>query len=63
MNKHIKRIGIFDSGIGGLTFVKTLFSLPLEEIIYLADTAYLPYGTKDPQLIQNRCFLIIQMLL
>lgn len=46
MNKH--PIGIFDSGIGGLTVVKAVKKiLPTEDIIYLGDTARLPYGTKS----------------
>lgn len=41
-------IGIFDSGIGGLTVVKEMRRiLPNENIIYLGDTARLPYGTKS----------------
>ncbi len=43
-----KPIGIFDSGIGGLTVVKELIRrLPNESIIYLGDTARVPYGTKS----------------
>jgi len=41
-------IGVFDSGIGGLTVVKELIrNLPGEDIIYLGDTARVPYGTKS----------------
>ena len=41
-------IGVFDSGIGGLTVVKALRELlPEEKIFYLGDTARLPYGTKS----------------
>ena len=44
----MKPIGVFDSGIGGLTVVKELMrQLPGEDIIYLGDTARLPYGTKS----------------
>ncbi|MGB7055322.1 MAG: glutamate racemase [bacterium] len=46
MNKN--PIGIFDSGIGGLTVVKAVKKiLPREDIVYLGDTARLPYGTKS----------------
>ena len=39
-------IGVFDSGIGGLTTVKALHDImPNENIIYLGDTARIPYGT------------------
>lgn len=44
----MKAIGVFDSGIGGLTVVKELTQqLPYEDIIYLGDTARVPYGTKS----------------
>ncbi len=43
-------IGIFDSGLGGLTVVSALKkSLPNEQIIYLGDTARVPYGDKSPE--------------
>ncbi len=57
-------IGLFDSGIGGLTVFKSLLSsLPNESFVYLGDTARLPYGSKSPQtieryLLQNIDFLI-----
>jgi glutamate racemase len=42
-------IGMFDSGIGGLTVLKEVRSLlPMEDIIYLGDTARVPYGNKSP---------------
>src|SRR5213594_3854225 len=42
-------IGVFDSGIGGLTVVRQLRKvLPGEDIVYLGDTARVPYGTKSP---------------
>lgn len=42
-------IGMFDSGVGGLTVLKALRArLPEEDILYLGDTARLPYGTKSP---------------
>lgn len=42
------RVGVFDSGIGGLTVVKSLLEHQLfEEIIYFGDTARVPYGIKD----------------
>lgn len=45
-----KPIGVFDSGIGGLTVVKRLFStLPKESIVYFGDTARVPYGSKSNQ--------------
>jgi glutamate racemase len=42
-------IGVFDSGVGGLTVLKAIReALPFENLIYLGDTARLPYGTKSP---------------
>ncbi len=42
-------IGIFDSGIGGLTVVRRIHrALPREDLVYLGDTARVPYGTKSP---------------
>ncbi len=47
-NKSRKPIGVFDSGVGGLTVVKELVkALPGEEIIYFGDTARVPYGSKS----------------
>lgn len=43
-------IGVFDSGLGGLTVVKALMrQLPHEDIVYFGDTARVPYGTKSPE--------------
>lgn len=43
-----RAIGIFDSGLGGLTVVKQIIKrLPLENIVYLGDTARIPYGTRS----------------
>lgn len=48
MNGTRQPIGVFDSGIGGLTVVKALIEdLPSESIIYFGDTARVPYGTKS----------------
>ena len=43
-------VGVFDSGVGGLTVLKALAAeLPHEHFVYLGDTARLPYGTKSPE--------------
>jgi len=43
-------IGIFDSGVGGLTVLREIFRvLPQEDTIYFGDTARVPYGTKSPE--------------
>ena len=45
-------IGVFDSGMGGLTAVKELNAiLPQENIIYFGDTARIPYGSRSPETI------------
>lgn len=45
-----KAIGIFDSGVGGLTVLREVIRvLPQEDTIYLGDTARVPYGTKSPE--------------
>jgi glutamate racemase len=45
-------IGVFDSGVGGLTVLKALReTLPSENLIYFGDTARVPYGTKSPRTI------------
>lgn len=53
-NTNSKPIGVFDSGIGGLTVVKSLIEqLPNENIIYFGDTARVPYGPKSTQVIRD----------
>ncbi|HVE44616.1 MAG TPA: glutamate racemase [Gammaproteobacteria bacterium] len=57
-------IGIFDSGIGGLTVAHALTTLlPNEHIIYFGDTAHLPYGEKSTAAIQAYAIKIIHLLL
>ena len=52
MNK--KPIGVFDSGIGGLTVVRAMLKhLPHENIVYFGDTARVPYGSKSPQVVRE----------
>jgi glutamate racemase len=47
-------IGVFDSGVGGLTVVRALRrALPGEDIIYVGDTARLPYGSKSPRTVEK----------
>jgi len=51
-DNRARPIGVFDSGIGGLTVLKALVELlPHEDFIYLGDTARLPYGTKSREVI------------
>ncbi len=47
-------IGVFDSGVGGLTVLDAIHrELPAENLVYLGDTARLPYGTKSPASIER----------
>ena len=47
-------IGIFDSGIGGLTVVREIFKrLPQEGVVYFGDTARVPYGTKSAKVVEK----------
>jgi len=47
-------VGVFDSGVGGLTVLRALARvLPHEDFLYLGDTARLPYGTKSPESIRR----------
>jgi len=60
----MKPIGVFDSGVGGLTVVKELIrQLPYEDIVYFGDTARVPYGIKSKETvirfsIENILFLL-----
>lgn len=57
-------IGVFDSGIGGLTVVSALRRLlPNESIYYLGDTARVPYGGKSPSTVQRYSREIVALLL
>ena len=67
LNPRLPRpIGVFDSGVGGLTVLRALRErLPGEHFIYLGDTARLPYGTKSSQTIERYALqaarLLVQM--
>jgi glutamate racemase len=57
MNSSLRPIGIFDSGIGGLTVLKEIFeALPQENTIYLGDTARVPYGIRSPETVTRYSF-------
>ncbi len=58
-----KAIGIFDSGIGGLTVLKELVrAMPQEDTLYLGDTARVPYGTKSPETVTRYSLEIASFL-
>jgi glutamate racemase len=57
-------IGVFDSGIGGLPIAKQLRELmPHEDILYVADTAFAPYGEKSEAAILERSIAVVEFLL
>jgi len=65
LNTNAKNpIGIFDSGVGGLTVANAIYgALPNENIIYYGDTVHLPYGDKSPAAIQGYSIKIADFLL
>ena len=65
MNTKTNRaIGVFDSGIGGLTVVRSLMErLPFENIIYFGDTARVPYGIKSVETINRYAAQITEFLI
>ena len=57
-------LGVFDSGIGGLTVARALFErLPRESVIYFGDTARVPYGPKSPDTVRRYAAEILAYLL
>ncbi len=55
---------MFDSGVGGLTVLhECLVSLPEEDFVYLGDTQWFPYGSRDPALLRERIASIAELLL
>jgi glutamate racemase len=62
--KSNRAIGVFDSGIGGLTVVRALMErLPFENIIYFGDTARVPYGIKSVETINRYAAQITEFLI
>ncbi|MFN8509180.1 MAG: glutamate racemase [Deinococcaceae bacterium] len=56
-------IGVFDSGVGGLTVLKALRThLPNQDFIYLGDTARIPYGRKPQEMVANFAYEITRFL-
>lgn len=63
MNRSQLAVGVFDSGMGGLTVLRALRKvLPQESFIYLGDTARLPYGTKSPTTVQQYAVQMARVL-
>ena len=56
-------IGVFDSGVGGLTVLhECLVSLPAEDFLYLGDSGHFPYGTKSADELRERAASIADEL-
>jgi len=63
MNKQALPIGVFDSGVGGLTVLRALKNhLPHESFVYLGDTARLPYGTKSQETVKQYALQMARVL-
>lgn len=62
--KQNNYLGVFDSGVGGLTVLSSLKSmLSKEQFLYLSDDAYAPYGKKSKKEITERCFEVVDFLI
>ena len=57
-------VGVFDSGIGGLTVARELITrYPATDLVYLGDTARLPYGAKSPGTVTRYAIRCVQFLI
>lgn len=62
--KQNNYLGVFDSGVGGLTVLSSLKSmLSKEQFLYLSDDAHAPYGKKSKKEITERCFEVVDFLI
>ena len=63
MRENNAPLGVFDSGLGGLTIVREILKqLPQESVLYFADTAHVPYGSRDPEELRGFAFQITAYL-
>lgn len=54
-------VGVFDSGVGGLSVLNEIRSrLPNESLLYVADCGHIPYGEKTPEFIRQRCVVMAE---
>jgi glutamate racemase len=57
-------IGVMDSGVGGISVLRRIHALlPHENLMYVADSLYAPYGNKTPQEITARCMILADFLM
>ena len=63
MTTSDRPIGVFDSGVGGVSVLREIRrALPVEHLIYLADSAYTPYGDRPAAVIAERSIAMVQLL-
>jgi glutamate racemase len=63
MERLARPIGVFDSGVGGLSVLRHIrAALPEENLLYVADSGHAPYGDKPPQFIEARALAIAEFL-
>jgi len=59
-----RSVGVFDSGVGGLSVLEHLHrQLPAENLIYVADSAWMPYGALQHEVVRERCRLVSRFLI
>ncbi|MCC7219736.1 MAG: glutamate racemase, partial [Candidatus Contendobacter sp.] len=64
MNSDNRPIGVFDSGVGGLSVLQQIRAdLPHETLLYVADSGHAPYGDKPTDFIAQRAAIITRFLL
>jgi glutamate racemase len=64
MNNVTNPIGVFDSGVGGLSLLRCIREqLPGENLIYIADSRYAPYGNRSKEYIENRSLALSEFLI
>ena len=57
-------VGVFDSGLGGLSVWRELDAMiPAEDVLYIADSAYVPYGTRTPEELRARSIAVTRFLI
>jgi len=57
-------IGVFDSGVGGLSVLEHIHRLlPAEQLLYVADSAYMPYGSRNSDAVSERCHRITRFFI
>ena len=63
MSSPARPIGVFDSGVGGLSVLRHVrAALPAEDLLYVADSAHAPYGVKSARFIESRARIIAEFL-